>query len=44
MVKLARTSLLVAAAALSLSASDILVTVNGKNITKQDAQTFVSVV
>lgn len=42
MVKLARTSLLVAAAALSLSASDILVTVNGKNITKQDAQTFVS--
>lgn len=42
MVKLAKTSLLVAAAALSLSASDILVTVNGKNITKQDAQTFVS--
>ncbi|MDM5271125.1 peptidylprolyl isomerase [Sulfurovum sp. zt1-1] len=42
MFKFAKTSLLVAAAALSLSASDVLLTVNGKNITKQDAQLFVS--
>ena len=42
MFKLAKTSLLVAAAALSLSASDVLLTVNGKNITKQDAQLFVN--
>ena len=42
MFKLAKTSLLIAAATLSLSASDILVTVNGKNITKDDAQAFVT--
>ena len=42
MFKLAKTSLLVAAATLSLSASDILVSVNGKNITKQDAEQFVA--
>ena len=42
MFKLAKTSLLVAAMSLSLSASDVLVTVNGTNITKQDAQTFVT--
>ena len=42
MFKLAKTSLLVAAATLSLSASDLLLTVNGKNITKQDAQVLVS--
>lgn len=43
MLKLARTSLLtVAMMATALTASDILVTVNGKNITKQDAEAFVS--
>ncbi len=43
MLKLAKTSLLVAAImATSLTASDILVTVNGKNITKQDAQALVA--
>jgi len=42
MFKLAKTSLLVAAATLSLSASDLLLTVNGKDITKQDAQVLVS--
>lgn len=42
MFKIVKTSLLVTAATLSLSASDILVTVNGENITKQDAQTFVT--
>lgn len=42
MFKLAKISLLVAAATLSLSASDLLLTVNGKNITKQDAQTFIT--
>jgi parvulin-like peptidyl-prolyl isomerase len=43
MLKLAKTSLLtVAIMASSLTASDILVTVNGKNITKQDAQALVS--
>jgi len=43
MLKLAKTSLLtVAMIATSLSASDILVTVNGKNITKQDAQALVT--
>jgi parvulin-like peptidyl-prolyl isomerase len=43
MLKLARTSLLaVAVMATSVVASDILVTVNGKNITKQDAEAFVS--
>jgi parvulin-like peptidyl-prolyl isomerase len=43
MLKLAKTSLLaVAVMATSVVASDILVTVNGKNITKQDAQAFVS--
>jgi len=43
MLKLAKTSLLaVAVMATSLVASDILVTVNGKNITKQDAQAFVT--
>ncbi len=43
MLKLAKTSLLaVAVMATSVVASDILVTVNGKNITKQDAETFVS--
>jgi len=42
MLKLAKTSLLtVAVMATSVVASDILVTVNGKNITKQDAQAFV---
>ena len=42
MLKLAKTSLLaVAVMATSVVASDILVTVNGKNITKQDAETFV---
>ncbi len=41
MFKLAKTSLLVAVATLSLSASDLLVTVNGNNITKQDAQEFI---
>jgi len=43
MLKLAKTSLLaVAVMATSVVASDILVTVNGKNITKQDAEAFVS--
>jgi len=43
MLKLAKTSLLVATImATSLTASDILVTVNGKNITKQDAQELVA--
>lgn len=43
MLKLAKTSLLaVAVMATSVVASDILATVNGKNITKQDAQAFVS--
>jgi parvulin-like peptidyl-prolyl isomerase len=43
MLKLAKTSLLtVAMMATALTASDILATVNGKNITKQDAQTFVT--
>ncbi len=43
MLKLAKTSLLaVAVMTTSIVASDILVTVNGKNITKQDAQAFVS--
>jgi parvulin-like peptidyl-prolyl isomerase len=43
MLKLAKTSLLtVAMMATSLTASDILVTVNGKNITKQDAEAFVN--
>ncbi len=43
MLKLAKTSLLaVAVMATSVVASDILVTVNGKNITKQDAETFVN--
>lgn len=43
MLKLAKTSLLaVAVMATSVVASDILVTVNGKNITKQDAQAFVA--
>jgi len=43
MIKLARTSLLaVAMMATALTASDILVTVNGKNITKQEAETFVN--
>ena len=43
MLKLAKTSLLaVAVMATSLVASDILATVNGKNITKQDAQVFVT--
>lgn len=43
MLKLAKTSLLaVAMMATSVVASDILVTVNGKNITKQDAQAFVT--
>jgi len=42
MLKLAKTSLLaVAVMATSVVASDILVTVNGKNITKQDAEAFV---
>lgn len=43
MLKLAKTSLLaVAVIATSVVASDILATVNGKNITKQDAETFVN--
>ena len=43
MVKIAKTSLVaVALMASSLVASDILATVNGKNITKQDAEAFVS--
>lgn len=43
MLKLARTSLLtISIMATALTASDILVTVNGKNITKQDAETFVN--
>jgi len=43
MLKLAKTSLLaVAIMATSVVASDILVTVNGKNITKQDAEQFVA--
>ncbi len=43
MLKLVKTSLLaVAVMATSIVASDILVTVNGKNITKQDAEAFVS--
>ncbi len=43
MLKLAKTSLLaVAVMATSIVASDILVTVNGKNITKQDAEQFVA--
>ncbi len=43
MLKFAKTSLLaVAVMATSVVASDILVTVNGKNITKQDAEAFVS--
>ena len=43
MLKLARTSLLtVAMMATTLTASDILATVNGKNITKQEAETFVN--
>lgn len=42
MLKLAKTSLLtVAMMATALTASDILATVNGKNITKQEAETFV---
>jgi len=43
MLKLAKTSLLaVAVMATSVVASDILVTVNGKNVTKQDAEQFVT--
>ena len=43
MLKFAKTSLVaIAITATSLAASDILVTVNGKNITKQDAEVFVS--
>lgn len=43
MIKLARTSVLtVAMMATALTASDILATVNGKNITKQEAETFVT--
>ena len=43
MIQLAKTSFLaVAMMATTLSASDILVTVNGKNITKQEAETFVN--
>ena len=43
MLKLAKTSLLaVAVMATSIVASDILVTVNGKNVTKQDAEQFVA--
>ena len=42
MLKIAKTSLLALSIITSSAlASDILVTVNGKNITKQDAQTFV---
>ncbi|MBD3788855.1 MAG: peptidylprolyl isomerase [Campylobacterales bacterium] len=43
MLKIVRSSILaLALSATSLVASDILVTVNGKNITKQDAEAFVS--
>ena len=43
MLKLAKTSLLtVAMIATTLTASDILATVDGKNITKQEAETFVN--
>ncbi len=43
MIKFAKTTLMaVALTATSLVASDILVTVNGKNITKQDAEAFVT--
>ena len=43
MLKLAKTSILaVAVMATSVVASDILVTVNGENITKQDAEQFVT--
>jgi parvulin-like peptidyl-prolyl isomerase len=43
MLKLAKTSLLtMAMMATALTASDILITVNGKNITKQEAETFVN--
>ena len=43
MLKLAKTSIVaLSIIASSALASDILVTVNGKNITKQDAQTFVT--
>jgi len=43
MLKLAKTSLLaVAVMATSVVASDILATVNGKNVTKQDAEQFVT--
>ena len=43
MLKLVKTSLLtVAVMATSVVASDILVTVNGKNVTKQDAEKFVA--
>lgn len=42
MIKLAKTSLItVAMMATALTASDILATVNGANITKQEAETFV---
>jgi len=42
MLKIAKTSLVtVALMATALTASDILATVNGKNITKQEAETFV---
>lgn len=40
--QLPKTLLLIGVTAMTLSASDILVTVNGKNITKQDAQKFVT--
>ncbi|MCF6244049.1 MAG: peptidylprolyl isomerase [Sulfurovum sp.] len=43
MLKFVKTSLIAATMiATTLSASDILVTVNGKNITKQDAEAFVT--
>lgn len=43
MLKIVKTSLLTAAMiTTTLTASDILVTVNGKNITKQDAEAFVN--
>jgi parvulin-like peptidyl-prolyl isomerase len=43
MTKIAKTSLVaIALLTSSLTASDILATVNGKNITKQDAEAFVS--
>ena len=43
MLKITKTSLIaVAIMATSLNASDILATVNGKNITKKDAETFVN--